>query len=404
MTFDNRIKSKFITLCEKSILTNKLDTLIKEELTKQCPIIEDIPEDTHNKLVTFIYCGDQSTYTANLYSPLLGGRGFPHKMTRLGNTNFFYSTLVVPDNIRVSYAFLPNDPTNYDEAYNNEQFIQKFINMWSTLIPDSYNLKKIILKTGKPKVQITNSILEMPFAPSQYWGQKKISVPNGQVTKFSKVSDILQSQRDYWIYLPPSYDKNIHYPLLIVFDGQLYYESGIPLPTIIDNLIYEQKIPPIIVLLIDSIGFYERAIDLRCSEIFLEFITHELLPEISSKYTISNDRLDKILMGASLGGLFSLYTSLKCPDLFGKVLSQSDGDNIISELIQSDQTYPLKIYLDIGSLENGAINQGTRDLLLSVGHEVIYHVFPGFHDLICWETAIPNALIQLLKEDPRIQK
>lgn len=399
MTFDNRIKSKFIALCKRSMLTNKLDNLIKEELTKQCPIIEDIPEDAHNKLVTFIYCGDQYTHTANLYSPLLGGRGFPHKMTRLGNTNYFYYTLIVPDNIRVSYAFLPNDTTNYDEPQNNEQFIQKFINMVSALIPDSYNLKKIILKTGKPKVQIIISILEMPFAPSQYWSQKKISVPNGQVTKFSIDSDILQTERDYWIYLPPSYDKNMHYPLLIVFDGQLYYESGIPLPTIIDNLIYEQKTPPIIVLLIDSIGFYERAIDLKCSEIFLKFVTHELLPEINLKYSISNDRLDKILMGASLGGLFSLYTSLKCPDLVGKVLSQSDGDNIISKFICRDQKYPLKIYLDIGSLENAAIIQKTRDLLSYVGHEVIYRVFPGSHDLVCWETAIPNALILLLKED-----
>lgn len=225
---------------------------------------------------------------------------------------------------------------------------------------------------------------------------KKLTASNGQLTKFSINSDILQSQRDYWIYLPPSYDKNTHHSLLIVFDGQFYYESGIPLPTIIDNLINEQKIPSIIVVFIDSIGFYERMIDLKCSEIFLQFITLELLPEINSKYSISNNRLDKTLMGASLGGLFSLYASLKHPNLFGKVLSQSDGDNIISQLIQSDQAYPLKIYLNIGSLENAATIQKTRDLLLSAGHEVIYEVIPGSHDLVCWETAIPNALIQLL--------
>jgi enterochelin esterase family protein len=267
--------------------------------------------------------------------------------------------------------------------------------MWSALIPDSYNPNKIILKTGKPRVQITTSILEMSFAPSQYWSQKKLTVPNGQLTKFSIDSDILQSQRDYWIYLPTSYDKNVCHPLLIVFDGQFYYESGIPLPTIIDKLIDEKKIPPIIVVFIDSIGFYERMIDLKCSQLFLHFITLELLPEINSKYSISNNRLDKALMGASLGGLFSLYASLKHPDLFGKVLSQSDGDNSISQLIQGDQAYPLKIYLDIGSLENASTIQKTRDLLLSVGHEVIYEVIPGSHDLICWETAIPNALILL---------
>jgi enterochelin esterase-like enzyme len=55
------------------------------------------------------------------------------------------------------------------------------------------------------------------------------------------------------------------------------------------------------------------------------------------------------------------------------------------------------VYLDIGSLENSAITEGVRDLLLAAGHKVLYHVFPGSHDYKCWETSIPNALIQLFK-------
>jgi enterochelin esterase-like enzyme len=167
--------------------------------------------------------------------------------------------------------------------------------------------------------------------------------------------------------------------LLIVFDGQFYHESGISLPTIVDNLIDKQKIPPMIVVFIDSISFLERSTDLKCSERFLEFMTSELLPLLNSIYSISTNPMDKILMGASLGGLFSLYASLMRPDLFGKVLSQSDGDNIISELIKKNKVYPRKVYLDIGSLENAASIQKTRDLLLSVGHEVCYQVFSGAH-------------------------
>src|SRR5579871_3149657 len=137
MTFRNGMKSKFIEHCE-NVNKDNLKKFISEELFKQCPIIEEIPNDEHNKLVTFFYCGDQHTNEVNLYSPLLGGRGFPHKMIKLSDTNYFYYSSVVPDNIRVSYAFLPNDLNNYDEVENNERAIQIFIKMWAELIPDPF--------------------------------------------------------------------------------------------------------------------------------------------------------------------------------------------------------------------------------------------------------------------------
>src|SRR5579864_4627374 len=119
----NYMKSKFIEHCE-NVTKYKINEFISEELANQSPIIEEIPNDAHNKLVTFIYCGDQHTHGVNLYSPLLGGRGFPTKMLRLSDTSYFYYTLTVPDNIRVSYAYLPNDLNNYDDVNNNEQSLQ----------------------------------------------------------------------------------------------------------------------------------------------------------------------------------------------------------------------------------------------------------------------------------------
>lgn len=396
------MKSKLIAAIEESE-TNNIVELINFELSKQSPIIEAIENDAQNELVTFIYCGDCNTHSVNVYSPLIGV--FPHKMSRLKNTNYFYYTLVVPNNIRVSYAYLPNDSENYDEITNKEQRMQKFTHMWGKLTPDSFNRRQINLKNAidigydSPRVRITNSILEMPFAPTNYWSQKRQSIQNIVLEKFNIKSKILSSQRDYWVCLPREYDKNKKYPLLIVFDGQLYCDSGISLTTIIDNLVYENKIPPIITVFIDSIGFYQRAEDLKCSKLFLEFITHEFFADINLKYSISKNRSDHILMGASLGGLFSLYSSLQHPDLFGKVYSQSGVDKILSPIIHADSGYPLKIYLDVGSLENTVPFIEMREMLLSAGHNVLYNVFPGAHDLVCWETAIPNALIYLLKED-----
>lgn len=386
------MKSNFISKCEKLNSLDKMDLLIRQELQNHCPIIEKIPNDNDHQLVTFIFYGSK-TESVSLYSPLIGI--FPVKMLRFSNSNYFYFSLVVPVNIRATYAFTINDLTDYENIKNKKLINVAFIKMWAKLIPDQNNRNKIILKTGNPRVTISMSILEMPFSPLQEWSKKRNEVKNGDLIKSEISSSLLKSKRDYRIYLPPSYTSNNVYPLLMVFDGQFYYESGIPLPTILDNLIYDKKIPPIIAVIIDSIGFDTRMNDFR-SEEFFRFITDELLPDIQSLHSISYDYRDRILMGASLGGFFALYASLKRPDLFGKVLSQSDGDEIILSLINNTKT-PLKIYLDIGSLENPESIKKISELLSSVGHDVIFRIIPGAHDLVSWESAIPGALIELLK-------
>lgn len=386
------MKSALIAACEKFDSIDQINSHLSNELRIHCPVIEDMHNNIDNKLVSFIYEGT-NLQTVSLYSPLLGN--FPKKMERLDDTNWFYFTLVVPVNIRVTYAFIENDLVDYDHIQTKDQSLSVFIEMWSKLKPDKCNTKRITLKTGNPRVIINTSILEMPFAPSLNWSQKKDLVPKGGVHKEEIYSTYLQSTRDYWVYLPIGYSNSENYPLLIVFDGQFYHESGIPLPTIIDNLIHEKMIPPIIAVLIDSVGFDMRAKDFR-SESFSDFIINEMIPEITSKYSISNDCYDRILMGASLGGYISLYLSLKHPGTFGNVISQSDGDETILSLIKKSIN-PLNIYLDIGSTEQSENIDKIYKLLSLAGNKVIYKVIPGAHDLVSWETAIPDALIKLLK-------
>ena len=386
-----------IHLLEKKIATNELDSFLQSELGQQSPIIENNPADENNLIVTFIYQGDGDCHNANLYSSLVGN--LPQPMIRLKNTNYFYYQVIVPNNIRASYAFLPNWIIHEVDRTDREKSLKLFAELWPELINDPYNPDKQILTTGEAKATINMSILEMPAAPSKIWSDQNKQTPQGSVTRHTITSKSLNSDRDYWVYLPKAYDKNTQYPLLLVFDGQLYYESGIPLPTILDNLIAENKISPVIAVLIDSVGFITRRTDLNCSETYLEFITDELLSEIHSRYLISTNRADRIVMGASLGGIFSLYAALKRSDLFGKVLSNSSGSNaIIDRLIQMNHSSKLKVYLDIGSLENPDSTKAVRDLLLANDHAVIYQEFPGAHDYACWETSIPSALMQLLND------
>jgi len=63
------------------------------------------------------------------------------------------------------------------------------------------------------------------------------------------------------------------------------------------------------------------------------------------------------MLGASMGGLMALYSGLRLPDVFGKVLSQSGAfhfkqfDTVTVEIVQHFPTRDLQIWLEAGKLE-----------------------------------------------------
>ena len=91
-----------------------------------------------------------------------------------------------------------------------------------------------------------NSVLEMPDAPPQPWIAQRPDVPAGRVEKHRYKSAALNNEREIAIYLPPQYSPHAEpYPLLVLFDEEAYL-SLVPTPTILDNLISEGRIPPVI--------------------------------------------------------------------------------------------------------------------------------------------------------------
>ena len=97
------------------------------------------------------------------------------------------------------------------------------------------------------------SILELPEAPPQPWIAPRPGVEKGQVEMYRLHSDILNNERRIWIYTPPGYTTSEEpYGLFLLFDG-LAYLDAVPTPTILDNLVSEGKIPPLVVVLPDSL-------------------------------------------------------------------------------------------------------------------------------------------------------
>jgi enterochelin esterase-like enzyme len=149
------------------------------------------------------------------------------------------------------------------------------------------------------------------------------------------------------IWLPPGYsdpaNNSLKYPALYILDGQnafdectaFHGEHELLIDETVTKLISEHKIPPIIVVGIDSSSTrnYEyspyrdpisdpRAPD-PIGKQLPSFLADEVLPFISSHYRVTDNPADRGIGGTSLGASAALYVALNRPDVFRLALVES---------------------------------------------------------------------------------
>lgn len=256
---------------------------------------------------------------------------------------------------------------------------------------------------------------EKCFEKNYEWDESDPFVPRGQVSSVNFKSRILNNKRPLWIYTPSSYERRKKYPIVLVFDGQAYTSELIPGPIILDNLIAEGKIPPIVAVFISSLDQTTRNSELPCNERFLNFLNEELMPWISRYYSITSDPDQTIVAGSSYGGLAAAYAALNYPQRFGNVLSQSGAfwwnpREKSSEpwLLKQFEMKPLArvcFYLDVGNKETYSsknqrsmieVNRLLRKILEQKGYIVRYYEFNGGHEYQCWRKTFAIGLMALL--------
>jgi predicted alpha/beta superfamily hydrolase len=144
--------------------------------------------------------------------------------------------------------------------------------------------------------------------------------------------------RDYDIYvsLPADYaaHPDARYPVLYVLDGQWDFKLML---SIQGGLAYDRWNPPIIIVGITYSGANPdynalRAMDLTpvasrtipgsgAAPQFLSFLRHQVIPFVESAYRADPAR--RVLLGASFGGLFTLYAMFSDPALFAGYVAGS---------------------------------------------------------------------------------
>ena len=398
--------------------------LFWEEVRKAgAPLVEPIASDRDNMAVTFLWRGTPDTRNVMvLWIPYAGVAPDEYLMARLGETDVWYRTIKVDRKMRLAYTLAPNAARLRPLSLGIDM---DAITMTAAAArPDPLNPKRYRAdpeSVDAPEYR-GNSILEMPDAPPQPWIAPRPGVPAGRVDKHRYKSAALNNEREIAIYLPPQYSAQTEpYPLLVLFDEDAYL-GLVPTPTILDNLISEGRIPPVIALLVGNAEDGARDRELLCNPEFMKVLVTEVLPWAHGIYNFTNDPRQTVVAGSSLGGIGAACAGLWHPETFGNVLSQSGAFHrappsasdasesssepnwLVRQFISSPRK-PLRFYLDAGSAEFNATGGGDsilfctrtfRDVLRAKGYDVYFQEFAGGHDYLSWRGTLADGLIALM--------
>lgn len=375
------------------------------------PLMEPVEGDNEHSLVTFLWRGGDDTENVVVFD---GPAGFEkprdNQMERLLDTDLWHKSYRVRSDLRITYLLSPNDPLT--------ELSGGAADYGTRLLPDPLNPRRFVYSADEEipdDREAVVSVLELPAAPAQPWIAQRPGVAKGLVEKHRLRSELLNNERRVWVYTPPGYATDGEpYGLLLLFDG-LAYIDFVPTPTILDNLLSEGKIPPLVAVIPDSLNEETRNRELPCYEPFVAFLTQELLPWVHAHYHVSADPKQAIVGGSSYGGLAAAFVGLRASDHFGNVLSQSgsfwwdkdpeDGkpQNWLIQQFFASPHLPVRFYCEVGLRERSfdgidmvACNWHMRDVLLLKGYEVHYTEFSGGHAYISWRGSMADGLLKLI--------
>ncbi|GLC29908.1 alpha/beta hydrolase-fold protein [Clostridium omnivorum] len=402
----SKLKSNSIYQLEEKIKkygNSAIEEFLSNLKKSGAPIIEDIENDCENNLVTFIYEGNKECASV-LFVPDIGLDRFKDnykdfKMERLMETDLWYITYEVKNNLRFVYYFSPNDPL--DDNWNDR--------FCSRVKYDIYCKNLLIFSEESPEEK--GSYVIMPKSQEDIWSKEIKGVPKGNLEEYKFKSENLADKHRIRVYTPYGYNKyEKPYGFMVLNDGDDYIRLLSAIETL-NNLIAFKKIAPIVAIFIDSTE--NRGKELKCNDSFCRVVAKEIIPWVRQSYNITERPEDAIICGLSLGGLTAAYLGLKYPDTFGNVLSQSgyfcyepegyssiNGDCWISTKFKETNKLSLKFYLDMGVLETKYKiidpNINLRDVLMDKGYNVDLQWFNGGHDYLSWGETLANGLISLV--------
>jgi enterochelin esterase-like enzyme len=413
VTVKEKLASPRLTLLHRAITTGDkraLDSFWQALSAQGTPLIEPNQEDADFSFVTFLWRGTAETKSVIVQVPVDGSGQDEHNMARLLDTDLWYATFRLRNDYRAAYKFIVN------ESFEPEQTVEK---------PDPLNSNTFIEPKDEERSDHTeddiDSIVALPDAPPQPWTVPRPEGAKGKVERHLFHGHILNNERRIWVYTPPEYKKSGDpYGLLVVLDGR-FFTFAIRAPMILDNLLADRRIPPLVAVMVDNPGhtwqqsMVIREKELSCYPLFSRFLTQEVVPWLQQNYHITADPMKTFLAGGSNGGLAAAFTGLQQPDTFGNIIALSGsfwwkpGDEgeweWLARQFALSPLLPLRFYMEVGLLESkptatgfpGQVlaNRHLRNVLQAKGYDVHYDEQMHGHDSMVWQGTFAEGLIAL---------
>lgn len=367
------------------------------------PLIQNIEGNSEESLVTIIYREKKKLDNVVLIPPV-GMRKLENCiLDKVENTDLWYISYKVENDICFNYQFVANDPLNND--WNRR---------WNNVEGDEFNRIGLNYIDNISKRKRKIPFVVMKNADERKYIIKNPNSPEGTLENHIIHSNILNEDRRISVYLPENYNKEgDSYGMVMLNDG-FEYLNILHITNVLDNLISSGDIPPVIGVFIESTK--ERPEQLKCNDEYLRFICDEVVEYVRENYNVSNEQSKNVIGGYSLGGLFASYAGLRHSDIFGNVLSQSGSywykrDDYKCSEEEKDKLWmtsefekanhlPLKFYINVGKIEPKVsmidTNIQFKNDLINMGYDVKFELFKSGHDYWYWGETIANGLIFLL--------
>jgi iron(III)-enterobactin esterase len=215
-------------------------------------------------------------------------------------------------------------------------------------------------------------------------------VPQGKIVSFtmdsaeSKIFPGINGpfQRAVSVYIPSQYVLGTPAPFIVSCDA--YGLARKQLPTILDNMIADHRLPPMVAIMIANGGTANRSYEYdTVSGKYAEFVETEVLPRVEkeARIKLTKDPEGRMTYGGSSGGVCAFTMAWFHPELYHRVLSYSgtfvnlkngpDAPHGAWEyhenFISKTPAKPLRCWLHVSQNDNGATSasSGMRNWVIA---------------------------------------
>lgn len=286
-------------------------------------------------------------------------------------------SLALPDDVYFEYAFLDEAGNMRADPENPERAATPWYDEVSAIYGPAYQADPFA---------VPNPASLSPAA-------------QGRTQRLRVASKHLEQLRRVSLYTPKGCG-GAALPVVYLQDGVAFYRYA-KLHEVFENLLAAKLVRPAHLAFVEPL---KREEEYPYNPAYQAFFLQEALPEVEAACHASGER---ILMGASLGGLVSMLLAISQPQMFAAVLSFSGaflgapedkdyytgGSSWVVDMLREAPTFPWKVYAEVGTLEwLHGVNRELAHVLKEKQYDHRYLERHAGHNWTSWKNGFRHAL------------